>query len=578
MGSLIILFVGCLETDGNLKSQGTLGSNTSAIGADEVGAGVLPAGVLLGSVNQLPIPMNGSSCSASQILEWNGGMWMCVDTPSSSGNPGVDTVDSSAILDGSILSLDLSIDAVNSSKVLDGSLLGDDVQNNSIDATTKLSTTCSDDEFLRASGGTFNCVSSAGGADNLGDHTATQNLNLAGFQLVGNGGSLGITVANTGNVGVGTTSPTKALHVVTDGSTGTPALFEREGDTDVADSVLTLVKSVTGGGGGATSGGAGLLFKAPDSSGASRFIGGVTALFDNATAGSLERRIILSAGGQVTSNMEDNVDAVHVLENGNVGLGVIDPQNDLDIVQDDFASLSVKSNSSRAVLFLDRATSNEEAYVRLRTNGSNVWAFGARPDGSNDFVFYDSLAGGNRLTIKENTGRVGIGTQLPSHLLHVNGVARSTQANWATQSDKRVKANIQKFDNGLNYIERLNPVTFFYKKDFAQGKEGLDKLQYGFIAQEVREQLPELGAVSLVKEKVAGESLEDFHILDTSSFMALVVSGIKSLKKQLKNLFDSQSELEKRVLFLEEENKRMSFLNQKLTERLFRLESVVEAR
>lgn len=50
-------------------------------------------------------------------------------------------------------------------------------------------------------------------ADNLGNHTATQNLNLAGFQLVGNGGSRGISITSSGQVGIGTTTPTVALDV-----------------------------------------------------------------------------------------------------------------------------------------------------------------------------------------------------------------------------------------------------------------------------------------------------------------------------------------------------------------------------
>ena len=44
------------------------------------------------------------------------------------------------------------------------------------------------------------------GADNLGSHTATQNLDLAGNQLVGNGGSTGLSIGSTGNVGLGTTA------------------------------------------------------------------------------------------------------------------------------------------------------------------------------------------------------------------------------------------------------------------------------------------------------------------------------------------------------------------------------------
>lgn len=52
------------------------------------------------------------------------------------------------------------------------------------------------------------------GADNLGNHTATQNLNLGTNLLVGSGGSTGISIDNLGNVGLGTTTPTSAFHVI----------------------------------------------------------------------------------------------------------------------------------------------------------------------------------------------------------------------------------------------------------------------------------------------------------------------------------------------------------------------------
>ncbi|MBG8554800.1 tail fiber domain-containing protein [Hymenobacter guriensis] len=44
------------------------------------------------------------------------------------------------------------------------------------------------------------------GGDNLGNHMATQNLDLADKTLVGNGGTDGLTIAANGNVGLGTTT------------------------------------------------------------------------------------------------------------------------------------------------------------------------------------------------------------------------------------------------------------------------------------------------------------------------------------------------------------------------------------
>jgi DNA-binding beta-propeller fold protein YncE len=49
--------------------------------------------------------------------------------------------------------------------------------------------------------------------DNLGNHTASQNLDLAAYQLVGQGGSQGLSLTSTGNAGIGTATPGQKLEV-----------------------------------------------------------------------------------------------------------------------------------------------------------------------------------------------------------------------------------------------------------------------------------------------------------------------------------------------------------------------------
>lgn len=56
-------------------------------------------------------------------------------------------------------------------------------------------------------------ISNISGADNMGNHTATQNLNLGSYNLVGNGGSSGISITSSGSVGIKTNSPAAALSV-----------------------------------------------------------------------------------------------------------------------------------------------------------------------------------------------------------------------------------------------------------------------------------------------------------------------------------------------------------------------------
>ncbi|WP_373998334.1 beta strand repeat-containing protein [Bdellovibrio bacteriovorus] len=55
-----------------------------------------------------------------------------------------------------------------------------------------------------------------GGSDNLGNHAATQNINLGTHWISGDGTSNGIRVDSTGNVGVKTASPTASLEVTGD--------------------------------------------------------------------------------------------------------------------------------------------------------------------------------------------------------------------------------------------------------------------------------------------------------------------------------------------------------------------------
>ncbi len=69
----------------------------------------------------------------------------------------------------------------------------------------------------------WNCVV-AGGSDNLGNHTATQVLNLGAFDLVGNGGTNGLRIDSAGRVSILTTvAPTSNLEVQTSIGVRNPA-------------------------------------------------------------------------------------------------------------------------------------------------------------------------------------------------------------------------------------------------------------------------------------------------------------------------------------------------------------------
>jgi hypothetical protein len=91
---------------------------------------------------------------------------------------------------------------------------------------------------------TLNQLSSATG-DNLGNHTATSNINLNGHWLSGDGVSRGLFVDAAGRVGVGTTTPSQPLEVASPSGTSTIIATE----TNVGVSTGLQSYSTDGGGG-----------------------------------------------------------------------------------------------------------------------------------------------------------------------------------------------------------------------------------------------------------------------------------------------------------------------------------------
>jgi hypothetical protein len=132
------------------------------------------------------------------------------------------------------------------------------------------------------------------------------------------------------------------------------------------------------------------------------------------------------------------------------------------------------------------------------------------------FEFKTSNSGGSPLTMMtisisgETTFAVlGTGT------VYSNG-GRITNTN---PSDINLKENIEDLEYGLNEILQLRPVSYNWKNDkIKQGK------QFGFIAQEVQEIMPDL-----VKD---GEYLG----LDKEAIFTIVTNAIKELKIEIDNL------------------------------------------
>jgi len=200
--------------------------------------------------------------------------------------------------------------------------------------------------------------------DNLGMHTATQNLNLNGNYLSGDGSNEGVFVDADGNVGIGTNNPGNALDVI-----GTVAANSFVGD----GSLLTGMQG------------------------------------DNLGNHSMTQKLITN-GNWITGDGGTG-EGIFVDMQGKVGIGTANPQSALEVN----GSLRLLSNSSTSQLQI-----LSDGQIPLRRGISltddpdgafNFYIHGWQDNAAFNFVNSYNLK--NLLTIKSD-GSIGIGTENPS--------------------------------------------------------------------------------------------------------------------------------------------------------------------
>ncbi|MDT8411519.1 MAG: tail fiber domain-containing protein [Vicingaceae bacterium] len=136
--------------------------------------------------------------------------------------------------------------------------------------------------------------------------------------------------------------------------------------------------------------------------------------------------------------------------------------------------------------------------------------------------------------------------------VHVNGNITAT----GTISDQQFKTNIDTIANATNIIQQLNPKTFFFDTiSTPQIKFGSER-QYGFIAQEVEQVLPEL--VSNHTFPAQYDSLGNqtsaainYKGLNYNAFIAILMKGMQDQQEALNNKDSIIDNLETRLAAIE---------------------------
>jgi len=168
------------------------------------------------------------------------------------------------------------------------------------------------------------------------------------------------------------------------------------------------------------------------------------------------------------------------------------------------------------------------------TTGSTNTAIGYGADVSTGGLTNATAIGYMALVDASNKVRIG-----NSSVTSIGG-----QVGWSVFSDERLKTNVRKSPLGLDFILKLNPITY---NSLAQGQEGITYT--GLIAQEVEKVLQELGADFSGLDKP--KSKDGFYQLRYAEFVMPLIKAIQEQQKGIEELNAKNEKLEARLAELE---------------------------
>jgi hypothetical protein len=318
-------------------------------------------------------------------------------------------------------------------------------------------------------------------------------------------------------------------------------------------------------------------------------VDGARLIWRGGTGGTLEYRArVLGTGNlgffPIESGNPGYIDEVLTLtQTGLVGIGEPNPLTKLHMHN---GSFHISNSNEPSSVFLTQdgglelyrhptvtISPNTNGYVDFKDNAADDYDvriyynhdLGAGGDG---FVIETTTDGQpgtalQRLVVLNQTGRVGIGTNVPDQLLSVNGDASKIGGGaWLAFSDARLKEDVKSFSDGLEVILKLNPVSFKYNDK--SGYDHRDKEFVGFIAQEVEEVAPYMIEKTDDSNGVSG--LEDRRTLDESALTKILVNAIQEQQAMIEALKQENK-------LLKEEKLKQAEINQQTDSKLQDMEA-----
>jgi hypothetical protein len=216
-------------------------------------------------------------------------------------------------------------------------------------------------------------------------------------------------IDSSGNVGIGTTSPSSKLHITATHS-----------DTNSIDNLLTLEAVEKSGQNLEAGDGLGILFKVPVGNNETSAIGArIAAVKEGGTENATSTELVF----EVSQQDETLDEAMRIDRDGNVGIGTTDPSAKLEVLQS-----SETNTLTEVASFLGgnySSVSNAESFkffhqtTSLNTNRGVAFKSVNGSLQIQTIVSSSNTSASNNISLQPDGGNVGIGTTSPDVKLHI---------------------------------------------------------------------------------------------------------------------------------------------------------------
>jgi hypothetical protein len=226
-----------------------------------------------------------------------------------------------------------------------------------------------------------------------------------------------------------------------------------------------------------------------------------------------------------STNLSTN-ERMRIDSSGNVGIGTSSPSQKLEV---NGGILSGSSTSTTAGIYINSSASSG-CQFNWYSAGTIKWAMGRNvgTGGANDLATYNYNNSTTAMIIDSNSNLlVGYATSNGSYKLQVNSQIFATSSTIAT-SDARYKQNVETLNGALSIVQALRPVSFDWKQHPVHAFD-TENTTVGFLAQEVQQALagkPYLNSIIRKNECVIVPEVKDEDGVVTKSAVTEEFLGI----------------------------------------------------